>query len=204
VGSVTLGAVGFTAVSVAGFVPWAVFARPLRRSIGELGMYLVCAAVFLVLSGLLLHRLIIGPGSLSRFYKIFTPAFLVYAVAWIVCWMQLRGPLGMDAAGALGLFVGALLMGLIFTRAFDAGHALVRVVLAIFVLNAAGYFIGGWVEGALMAQREAGLFGLSSRGTAILAMLSWGVFYGLGLGAGLGLAFYFCQSSARAPRQRVS
>jgi hypothetical protein len=31
-----------------------------------------------------------------------------------------------------------------------------------------------------------------------LAMLLWGVCYGLGLGAGLGLAFYWCQSQARA------
>ena len=30
-----------------------------------------------------------------------------------------------------------------------------------------------------------------------VAMLFWGVCYGLGFGAGLGLAFYYCQSRAR-------
>jgi hypothetical protein len=39
----------------------------------------VCAIVFIVLSGLLLHRLIIGPGSLGRFYKLFSAAFAVAA-----------------------------------------------------------------------------------------------------------------------------
>jgi hypothetical protein len=32
----------------------------------------------------------------------------------------------------------------------------------------------------------------------LLAKLSWGLFYGLGLGAGLGLAFHVCQRRARA------
>ncbi|HEX7653618.1 MAG TPA: hypothetical protein VF607_08930, partial [Verrucomicrobiae bacterium] len=43
--SVLRGTVGFTAVSVAGFIPWAVFARPLHHYVGEAGMYIACAAV---------------------------------------------------------------------------------------------------------------------------------------------------------------
>jgi hypothetical protein len=196
--SIILGALGYTAVSVAGFVPWAVFGKALRQAVGELGMYIACALVFIVLSGIVLHRLIAGTGALGRFYKVFTPAFFAYAVAWTVCWMKLRGPLGPDAAGALGLFIGALLMGLILTCAFDSISTLIPAVCAIFVFNAAGYFIGGWVEGAIMGPRDLTLLGLSRRGTMTLAMLLWGVFYGLGFGAGLGLAFYICQAKARA------
>src|SRR4051812_23710829 len=79
---VVRGSIGFMIVSVAGFAPWALAGRPLHRAIGEVGLYAVCAIVFIGLSGLLLHRLIIGPGSLGRFYRLFTVAFSGYAIAW--------------------------------------------------------------------------------------------------------------------------
>ena len=192
--SVAHGAVGFMIVSVAGFVPWAVFGRPLHRAIGEVGMYLVCAIVFLGLSGPILHRLILGPGSLPRFFKLFTIAFTAYSFAWIGGWMALRG----DTGSLAGLFAGTALMGAILARAFDAGRATVAVIAALFLLNTVGYFIGGWCEGAIMGDRALTLFGLSRRGTRTSAMLLWGVGYGLGLGAGLGVAFHFCQAKARA------
>ena len=59
------GITGFTIVSVAGFAPWALAGRWFNRTVGEAGMYAACAIVFIGLSGLCLHRLIIGPGSLS-------------------------------------------------------------------------------------------------------------------------------------------
>jgi hypothetical protein len=92
--SVLRGTVGFTVVSVAGFVPWAVFGRWLGRHVGEAGMYAVCALVFIGLSGPLLHRLILGPGSLRRFNQLFGLSFTAYSVAWIAGWMALRGHLG--------------------------------------------------------------------------------------------------------------
>ncbi len=192
--SVARGAIGFMLVSVAGFVPWAVFGRPLDRAIGEVGMYLVCAAVFLGLSSPILHRLILGPGSLPRFAKIFTISFTAYSVAWIVGWVSLRG----DAGSLAGLFAGTALMGVLLAQAFDARRRTVAVIAALFLLNTAGYFIGGWIEIAIMSQRDLTLFGLSRRGTMTLAMLLWGVGYGLGFGAGLGLAFHLCQARARA------
>lgn len=79
--SVIRGAGGFAVVSVAGFVPWAVFGRTLNRLVGEAGMYAVCALVFLGLMGPLLHRLILGPGSLGRFNRLFGAAFAAYSVA---------------------------------------------------------------------------------------------------------------------------
>ncbi|MBN8418861.1 MAG: hypothetical protein J0L73_08105 [Verrucomicrobia bacterium] len=179
--SLTRGVIGFTLVSVAGFVPWAVFGQQLRPLVGESGMYGVCALVFLALTSPLLHRLIIGPGSVSRFYKLFGLAFTAYSAAWIAGWMALRGHPGSLA----GLFFGTMVMACMLVAAFDALRIIVKVFLALFVLNTVGYFVGGFSEAALIKEH------------ALAAKLSWGVFYGIGLGAGLGLAFHFCQAQAR-------
>src|SRR6266699_1533787 len=85
------GMIGFTLVSLGGFAPWVLAGRWFYRNIGEAGLYAVCALVFIGLSGLLLHPLIIGPGSLVRFYKIFSLAFAAYAVSWTVGFIAVRG-----------------------------------------------------------------------------------------------------------------
>jgi hypothetical protein len=180
------GALGFTAVSVAGFAPWAVFGRPLYRLLGEAGMYGVCAVVFLGLSGLILHPLLAGPGSLRRFYKLFLPAFAAYSVAWIGGWMALHG----NAGSWLGLFLGAVCLGGLLARGLGALKEAPFVIAVLFVLNAAGYFGGGWMEGMLMHARG---LPLEKSVQAMLAMSLWGVGYGFGLGAGLGIAFWRCQ-----------
>lgn len=193
--SVMVGMLGFTAVSLAGFAPWALFGRWFHRRGGELGMYIACAVVFIGLSGLCLHRLILGSGSLSRFYRLFGVAFLLYSIAWIAGWMMLRGHPG----SVVGLLSGTALMAWIFVRAFEAQRHFLAVALALFLLNSAGYFLGGVLEGALMQAQSLSVLGFSvSKPTqARLAMMSWGFCYGLGFGAGLGLAFYWCQTEAR-------
>ena len=184
--SVIRGALGFTVVSVAGFAPWAVFGRPLYRLLGEAGMYAVCAVVFLGLSGLILHPLLTGRGSLWRFYKLFLPAFAAYSVAWIGGWMALHGHSG----SWLGLFLGAVCLGSLLARGLGAPKEILPVIAILFVLNAAGYFGGGWMEGWLMHAKGLPL----EKGVqAMLAMSLWGVGYGLGLGAGLGITFWRCQ-----------
>ena len=179
--SLMRGMIGFTVVSVAGFVPWAVFGKELQKLVREAGLYAVCALVFLGLTAPLLHRLIIGPGSVSRFYKLFGISFTAYSVAWIMGWMALRGHPGSIA----GLLAGTMVMACMLVAAFDALRSGVKVFFALFVLNAIGYFVGGVSEAALIKSYP------------LIAKLSWGVFYGLGLGAGLGLAFHFCQARAR-------
>jgi hypothetical protein len=180
--SLLTGTLGFTAVSIAGFAPWAVFGQWFYRTVGALPMYLVCAVVFIAFAGLLLHRLIIGPGSLPRFYKLFSIAFAAYSVIWIVAWMGLRG----DAGSILGLLGGTAVMGWMIATAFDARGATVKIVAALFLLNTMGYYIGGWFEAAFIET------------SALMAKLLWGVWYGLGLGAGLGIAFYLAQEGARS------
>lgn len=189
--SLLRGVLGFTLVSIAGFAPWAVAGGWLYERLGEAGLYTVCALVFIGAAGLLMHRLIIGPGSLSRFYLLFAPAFGLYSVAWIVGWMAFKGHPGSVA----GLLAGTALMGWMLARAFDAGREAIKIIAALFVLNALGYFVGGVVEGALMHAN-----GLPTGGgvQSIVAKSSWGVCYGAGLGAGLGWAFYMCQAKTRA------
>src|SRR5688572_7627739 len=112
--SVLRGAIGFTLVSLGGFAPWVLAGRWFYRNTGEVGLYAVCAAVFIGLSGWWLHQLIIGPGALIRFYKIFSLAFALYAVAWTIGWMAFRG-----VAGSLaGLLAGTLVMGAILAFGF--------------------------------------------------------------------------------------
>jgi len=182
--SITRGMLGFTVVSVAGFVPWAVFGKWFHTHLGkngEVGMYVACAVVFLALTAPLLHRLIIGPGSMSRFYKLFGLSFTAYSIAWIAGWMALRGHPGSIA----GLLAGTMVMACILVAAFDALRVVVKVFFALFVLNSIGYFVGGLSEAALI------------KAYPLVAKLSWGLFYGLGFGAGLGLAFHICQARAR-------
>lgn len=191
--SIWRGIVGFTLVSIAGFVPWAVFGRWFYRQVGEAGLYVVCAVAFIGLSGPLLHRLIVGPGSLSRFYKLFGLSFAAYSVAWIVGWMSLRGHPG----SLVGLFAGTALMGWMLARAFDARDKTVVVILALFALNSLGYFVGGVVEGAVIGLKDLAGWGIAKPVQVVTAKLLWGVFYGIGFGAGLGIAYHFCQGPHR-------
>jgi hypothetical protein len=178
--SVLRGIIGFTLVSVAGFAPWPIIDRWFPW-MGEMGLYVACTAVFIGLSGLLLHGLIIGPGSLPRFYKVFTLAFMAYVIAWAAFWIWLRSEAG-EIAGLLG---GTAAMGAILAFAFDARRAVVKIIAALFALNAAGYWAGGWFEGKLVIDHR------------LTAILLWAICYGIGFGAGLGMAFHFCQAKAR-------
>ncbi len=189
--SLLRGVIGFTVVSIAGFAPWAVMGNWFYRYIGEAGLYAVCAVVFIGTAGLFMHRLIIGPGSLSRFYTLFAVSFAAYSIAWIVGWMALKG----HAGSVVGLLAGTTLMGLMLGRAFDASRETLNVIAVLFVLNTVGYFVGGVFEGAVI-----GIKGLSISETMqlVVAKSVWGIFYGAGFGAGLGLAFYLCQTKTRA------
>jgi hypothetical protein len=189
------GILGFTIVSLAAYAPWAFAGRWFYRTIGEPGLYAVCAAIFLGLSGLLLHRLIIGPGTLGRFYGVFMAAFLAYAVVWCAAWFGLRGKAGEWVGSLAGTFVFAAVLA----WAFGAGKAFVRIAVAVFVLHSIGYFAGGWAYAEVGAETELKLLGVtfSKAAKAALARLSWGLGYGLGFGAAIGYAFHACQEPVR-------
>jgi hypothetical protein len=193
--SVLRGMIGFTLVSLGGFAPWVLAGRWFYRNTGEVGLYATCAIVFIGLSGLLLHRLIIGPGSLVRFYKIFSLAFVAYAIAWTIDWMAFRGVTG----SIVGSLAGMAAMGGILACGFKAHDATLKIIAVLIVANAAGYFVGEWAHNAVLALKEGNALGLvlerSMRAT--LSKAAWGLFYGLGFGAGIGYAFYACQAEAR-------
>jgi len=184
------GTFGFTVVSLLGFAPWAFGGNWFYRHIGEAGLYAACALVFIAAAGPLMHRLIIGPGSLSRFYTLFGASFAAYSVAWTAGWMLWKGHPGSVA----GLLAGTALMGWMLARAFDARRDALKVIAALFLLNAVGYFAGGVLDAWIAGMERLPV----PRGTQIvIARSSWAVTYGMGFGAGLGLAFYLCQAETR-------
>jgi len=193
--SVWRGMIGFTVVSLGGFAPWVLAGRWFYRHTGELGLYVACAVVFIGLSGPLMHRLIIGPDSLGRFYKIFSLAFVGYAVAWTIGWMTLRGATG----GVVGALAGMAVMGGILAHGFAAGSAVFSIIAALFAGNLAGYFIGEWAHNGVLALKEGNASGivLNQSTRATLSKAVWGLCYGLGFGASLGWAFHASQKAAR-------
>jgi len=189
--SILRGAIGFTLLSIAGFAPWVLAGRYFYRSIGEAGLYAVCAVVFIALSAPLLHRLLRGRRTFWRFYKIFGLAFAGYSVAWTVGWMLIGGHTG----SLVGLLAGSVVMAIVLTAFFRAWPKLLPVIAILFIANAAGYFIGGWIEGEIGGLRNLDVVrDLISRGTlSTVGKTLWGVFYGLGFGAGLGASFHLLQ-----------
>lgn len=193
------GTIGFTLVSLGGFAPWVLAGRWFYRHIGEAGLYAICAVAFIGLSGVLLHRLIIGPGSLVRFYKLFSLAFFVYAVAWTAGWFTLHRTAGSTVGSIVGLLAGTAAMGVVLAGGFAAPGAMLKVIATLFVANAVGYFVGEWTHNAVLALGEGNPLGivLQKPARATISKAAWGLFYGLGFGAGIGLAFYLCQAQAR-------
>lgn len=193
--SVLRGAVGFTLVSMGGFAPWVLAGRWFYRNVGEAGLYAACALAFIGLSGCLLHRLIIGPGAVVRFYQLFSVAFVAYAVAWTVGWMTLGGVLG----GLVGLLAGTVAMGVILAWGFRSAMSIPRVIAILFLTNVAGYFGGEWAHNALADFPGESVLGVSldRARRSMLSKTAWGLCYGIGFGAGIGWAFYACQARAR-------
>lgn len=195
------GSIGFAVVSVAAFCVWAFGGRWFRGNGGEGAMYAAIAAVFVGLSGVLLHPLILGRNRLWRFYSVFAPAFLAYAVVWSGFWFWLKFGLGEWLGALLGSVAFVALSAWRFGRwqRFGVG------VVIFFVLHTAGYFAGGQSMAWLMqASRQKPVPFLDPTSLVVLAKLSWGLFYGLGLGAGLGYVFALFQTpgtiSATSPR----
>jgi hypothetical protein len=181
---------GSAVVSVAALAPWALCGDWLVRRFGEGGMFGICAVVFLLLSGPLLHRLIVGPDSLLIFYKLFSLAFAVFAVAWLIGWVCLGDEIGTG----VGLLAGTIVVAWMLGQAFDVSGAIWKVAPLFFLFIALGYFGGGWVVNRLNVHGD---FGQPPGLRGTVARLLWGACFGAGFGAGLGLAFYLCQAGVR-------
>ena len=153
------------------------------------------AAVFILLAGATLNPIVIGPGSLRRFYALFATAFTAYALCWSASWFLARG----RAGEWLGSFAGTAALGAILCAGFGLKEGRWRVIVVLFVLHSAGYFLGSILFDFFRGVNEHHwLHQYLDRSTrSWVAKLSWGFAHGIGLGAGLGYALYICQSDLR-------
>jgi hypothetical protein len=184
------GSIGFGIVGLAAFSIWAFGGKWFQNHLGETGLYGACALVFIALSGLLLHPLLGGSGSPLRFYTIFIPAFLAYAIIWCTAWFVLRfGP-----GEWLGSLLGTAAFVAVVSWRLRNFRGFIQTSLIVFGLNSAGYFLGGYLMHWMLSPGGSAIFsGLSKPGLLVLAKLAWGLLYGLGFGAGIGYAFHAVQ-----------
>ena len=183
--------VGFAVVSLAAFGVWAFGGRWFHGRGGEVAMYAATAGVFVLLTGLLMHPLVIGANRIRRFYGAFAPAFLAYAILWSALWFWL----GFGAGEWIAAFLGSAAFVAITGWRLGSQRDLARAVAVFFVLHTAGYFAGGHAMQFLvsLSQQKPVPF-LDKRSLVILAKLSWGLFYGMGFGAGMGYVFAVFQA----------
>lgn len=193
--SLLVGSLGFGAVGFAAFSVWAFGGRWLYLRAGEGGLYVACALVFIGLSGLLLHTLVIGPGALWRFYGLFSASFGVYAIAWCAGWFLLRGKLG----EWMGSLAGTAVLALILAAEFSGARQWLSSFLVLFLAHSAGYFVGEFFYECLSHQPSTEVFGyfLDKSKLVKIGMLLWGISYGFGFGLGLGYVLYAVQSPIR-------
>ena len=173
--SLLIGMVGFGVVSLCVFATVAFAEGWMYRQLGLWGAYLVWTALFIVLGGGILGKLVAGRWRLPKFYLLFGLAFFAYAVGWIAAYFALRG-----AAGEwIGSLAGSLLMAAVFAIGFGVGRFTLTLAAILFVANSTGYFLGSALNNSIGGR---------------LGMLLWGTAYGLGLGAGLGIVLYLAQA----------
>jgi hypothetical protein len=176
--SLLTGSLGFTGTSLVVFATVAFAERLMYRNLGLAGAYFVWTLLFMALGAGLLSPLVIGPGRLRRFFPLFAVAFLLYAGGWVGAYFSLRG----TAGEWVGSLAGCLLMALVFAAGFGALYMFPRLFVVLLLCNSAGYFLGDWLNNAVLGKT---------------GMLLWGLAYGLGLGAGLGWSLYLVQTPLR-------
>ena len=172
------GALGFAAVSLLVFGTWAFAGKWFYGHLGEAGAYLAWALLFIAGAGDVFSRLVIGPGSGTRFRGGFAMAFLAYSVAWMAAWFALRGAAG-EWSGSVA---GTAAFGLLLCAMFGGWAGCRSALLGLLAGNVAGYFLG-----SVLHAHWGGTTG----------KLLWGLAYGLGFGAGIGHALYVVQSGIR-------
>ncbi len=172
--SIVYGALSVGAVSL---LAYSIFAYRLVQ--GTAAMYSAIAAVYLLLTGLALSRLVLGPGAVARFALLFATAFLAYALVWCAFWFGLRGKHHADLWGAA---VGLALMTWLMQRAFARTDDFLPAFAVLFAFHTHGYYAGDVLH--VLVPGSSG-------------RLLWGVAHGLGFGAGLGYLLHHVQAPLR-------
>jgi hypothetical protein len=144
------------------------------RNLGLTGSYLTWIVLFILLSGVVFGRLVVGRWRLPKFYLLFGLAFFAYAAAWMIAYFTLRSATG-EFVGSLA---GSVLMALVLAAGLGSLKSTLKLSAVLFVSNALGYFLGAALFYSL--SEPAG-------------MLLFGVVYGLLFGAGIGAALQIAQ-----------
>lgn len=174
--SLLVGGFGFGAVSLGVFATVAFGERWMYRNLSLGGAYVVWTVLFILLGGGVLGSLVVKRWRLPKFYLLFGFAFFLYAAGWVTAYFTSPGAIGEWA----GLFLGSILMAIVFALGFSAIRSLVKFAAILFVANCLGYFPGSALNDLISGRT---------------GMLLWGVVYGLFLGAGIGAVLHFAQAS---------
>jgi hypothetical protein len=180
------GTAGFTIASLAAFGFWAFAGPGMYRTVGEGGLYAVCALLFIIVGALLLRPLTALP--LSRFAFLYAAAFAGYAVCWCAAWFLIKGRAG-EWTGSL---TGCVAFCMIVAAVLATWRSLPKMVVILFAGNAAGYFLGSHVYYLLRHEYS------------LLSKLAWGLFYGLGMGAALGYVFHVAGTKSGSIKAAVT
>ncbi|HEY1169766.1 MAG TPA: hypothetical protein VGH19_00225 [Verrucomicrobiae bacterium] len=188
----------FTITSLVVFGLWALGGSWFYKNLGEGGFYLVCAIVFIGLSGLLLHGLVAHRITLAKFYSAFTLAFMTYSILWSAAWFILRGKTG----EWVGSIIGPAALAALLLRQTNTHPASILLLFGVIVLHSLGYFAGDslyhWVKSPSGIET---LSSLSKTDRFKLGAMLWGFAYGLGLGSALGLILH--QIATQPPREKL-
>ena len=178
--SVLLGSLGFTLASLVVFATVAFGENWMYHNLGEIGSYLAWGLMFVILGGILLSPLIWGPRRLARFLPGFALSFFGYVIGWYTGYIGF----GMRSGEWLGAVLGCLFFaaGLAAMFKIKSYVLVLQLFLVVFLLNAAGYFLG-----------EMLYFSIHGR----TGMLFWGLVYGLFFGAGIGAAIHLAQKQTQ-------
>lgn len=188
----------FLLVSILSFSVWA-FGSSLFPN--EPTMYAGCALVFLGLGGAaLLPASGISGKAVLPFCLSFSIAYLAYAFLWSVAWFSLPGTFGEVLGSALGLLAFAA----IFIRWNHLKTTLLVATSILFLFHTVGYYLGGFAYQSLLGRGPLALTpDLPAETVQLLARLSWGAGYGLGLGWGIARLLYLSRRSAESPSTQI-
>lgn len=179
--SILIGSLGFTVASLVVFVTVAFGENWMYRRLGEVGSYAAWGAMFCVLGGILLSPLLRGPRRLPRFLPGFALSFIAYVVGWYLGYAALQGRGGELLGAVLGCLLFAAGLAVMF-RIKSMGLIL-QLFVVVFLLNAAGYFLGEFLYFTIRGRT---------------GMVFWGLVYGLFFGSGIGAAIYLAQKPTHA------